>query len=120
MATVLIVDDDPHTRRLVVAALAGRGHRVLEAGDGDAGLALIRDERPDVVLLDVQLPGLDGAEVCRRVKADPALGGTRVVVLTADSPTAAQRLADAAGADASLTKPFSPAHLLDLVERQAG
>lgn len=115
---ILIVDDENNVRRLVAATLSGGDYEVLQARDGGAALEVIRRERPAVVLLDIQMPGLDGVEVCRRIKADPTLKETTVVMLTAQAQADARRRAISAGADTFLTKPFSPLQLLEIVERR--
>jgi CheY-like chemotaxis protein len=115
---LLIVDDEDNIRRLLSATLAGGQYEVLQARDGKNALALIQRERPDFVLLDVAMPGLDGIEVCRQVKASPALRGTTVVMLTAQAQTEVRRRATEAGADVFLTKPFSPLQILEIVERK--
>jgi two-component system, OmpR family, phosphate regulon response regulator PhoB len=115
---ILVADDESKIRRLVSATLSGGDFQVVEAKDGAEALELIRRERPGVVLLDIQMPVLDGIEVCRRVKADPTLRGTYVVILTARAQPDARSGAAAAGADRFLTKPFSPIGLLELVNGQ--
>jgi CheY-like chemotaxis protein len=102
------------------SALAVTGYRLLEAADGAAALTLDRAERPALAVLDVYMPGPDGFRVCRAIKDDPALASTIVVLLTAQSGGAARELGRAAGADAYLTKPFSPHALLRLVAQRTG
>jgi CheY-like chemotaxis protein len=115
---VLVVDDENNVRRLVAATLSGGDYEVLQARDGNEALEVVRRERPTVVLLDIQMPGLDGIEVCRQIKADPKLKDTVVVMLTAQAQMDARRRATAAGADTFLTKPFSPLQVLEIVERR--
>jgi two-component system phosphate regulon response regulator PhoB len=115
---ILIVDDEDSIRRLVAVTLQGGDYDVLLARDGVEALEVALRERPVLVLLDVSMPGLDGVEVCRRIKADPTLRGATVVMLTAQAQADVQRRATAAGADAFLTKPFSPLQVLELVERK--
>ena len=112
MATVLIADDDARIRLLLRSILRGEGHAVIEAADGDAGLAAVRAHRPAVAILDVQMPGPSGLEVCRAIRAAPDLAGTAVVIASAD---AAEAHAAAAGAAAFLAKPFSVQRLLATV-----
>ena len=118
MNKLLIVDDEDNIRRLLTATLTGGDYDVLQARDGSQALELTRRERPDFVVLDVSMPGLDGIEVCRQIKSDSALRGTTVVMLTAQSQAETRRRATQAGADAFLTKPFSPLQLLEVVERR--
>jgi CheY-like chemotaxis protein len=109
---VLVVEDDAAIRDLLAqAALDEPGMRVLTARDGAEALAAFARVRPDVVLLDMRLPGIDGAEVCRRLKADPATAGVPVIALSASvDPAAAQE----AGCDDFVAKPFE---LDDLMAR---
>src|SRR5918912_3656471 len=83
MATILIVDDRPANREFLAALLGYGGHRLLEAADGAEGLAVARAERPDLVIADILMPTMDGYEFVRRLPADPAVAGTRVVFYTA-------------------------------------
>ena len=117
MATVLIADDDACIRRLLHATLRGGGHDVLEAADGEAALAAVRAHRPAVAVLDVQMPGRSGLDVCRALRTDPALASTGVLIV---STNAAAGDAARAGADAFLPKPFSPLRLLAAVDELAG
>jgi len=115
--TVLVIDDAPEIARLVTKLL-GKSYRILVAEDGEEGCQLVRAELPDVVLLDLNLPRLDGWEVCRRIKCDPKTRGIPVVMMTADPSTQddAQR-ALGLGADEYLTKPFVREVLIHNIER---
>ena len=113
--TLLIAEDDPLLMPLLKATFRNSGLRVITAGTGTQALDLARTERPDLVLLDVGLPEMNGYEVCRAIKTDPQTAVIRVVMLTARAGAADQRLAAEAGADTYLTKPFSPTGLLDVV-----
>jgi two-component system, OmpR family, phosphate regulon response regulator PhoB len=115
MPTILVVDDEPPIRELVRFTLEDEQIRVLEAEDGVKALETARSARPDLILLDVQMPHLDGLEVCRRLRADAALAGTRIVMLTAAGQDADRARGLAAGADEYFTKPFSPLALFTLV-----
>jgi CheY-like chemotaxis protein len=117
--TVLLVDDEPDVRRLFGAMLSQRRYRVIEAATGDEGLALARRDRPKVVLLDVAMPGTDGYEICRRIKADPDLRDTAVLLVTAQADDFARDRAEQVGADAHVAKPFSPSKLLALIDQFA-
>ena len=112
MATILIADDDARIRLLLRSILRGEGHEIVEAADGDAALAAVRAHRPAVALLDVQMPGPSGLEVCRAIRADPALARTAVVIASAD---ATEAHAATVGAAAFLAKPFSVRRLLATV-----
>jgi two-component system alkaline phosphatase synthesis response regulator PhoP len=117
MPTVLIVDDEPNIIELVRITLEDDRVRVVTAEAGAEALTLAEVERPELVLLDVNLPDLSGLEVCRRLRDDPRLGDTRIVMLTAAAQRAEVERGLAAGADEYLTKPFSPVRLLSLVEQ---
>jgi CheY-like chemotaxis protein len=116
--TILIVDDDPGIRRLIATTLEDvSGYRMTEAGDGEEAVERARDARPAIVFLDIDMPRLNGIEACRRLRSEPATADATIVMLTGDSDDEAERDARAAGADLFLTKPFSPLHLLRLVDR---
>ena len=112
--TVLVIDDDPATRELIRRMLAKEGYRVLEASHGEAGLALARTERPDVITLDVVMPGLDGWAVLAALKDDPALAAIPVVMVTI---TDDRNLGFALGASEYLTKPVDRAQLAAVLGR---
>jgi DNA-binding response OmpR family regulator len=114
---VLVVDDDPLVRNLLSAVLHDASFDLDEAVDGHEALAISAVRPPDVVVLDVMMPGLDGIDVCRSLRADPAFSKTRIIMLTAKSTSTARDDAFRAGADAFFTKPFSP---LDLIETVMG
>ena len=110
---VLVVDDDPTVRNVLSTLLGFEGVDVSMAEDGVAALAMAERLRPDVVLLDVNLPGKDGFEVCRELKARAA--GERVVMITGRAAREDELAGLAAGADAFLRKPFSPLELIETV-----
>ncbi|MFQ5897133.1 MAG: response regulator transcription factor [Candidatus Methylomirabilia bacterium] len=116
MATVLIVDDEPQIVELVRFTLEDERLRVVEAADGAEALAVARAELPDLIFLDVQMPRLDGFEVCRHFRQDPELGRAKIVMLTASGQEVDRARGWAVGADEYLTKPFSPLKLLSLVQ----
>jgi adenylate cyclase len=109
--TILVVDDLPQNARLLDAVLAPRGYRVVTAESGEDALRLLDSEPPDLVLLDVFMPGLDGYEVCRRIRAQPATAYLPVVMITASGGQEKRRAIEA-GADDFVTKPFDQAELL--------
>ena len=116
--TILIVDDDPLIRKLITTTLQDvAGFDLEEAGDGLAAIEAATAIRPDIVFLDYDMPRLNGIETCRRLRSDPATASATIVMLTGDSGDVAERGAQDAGADLFLTKPFSPLHLLRLVDR---
>ena len=111
---VLVVDDEARIRELAEVAL-GR-HPALEAivaADGPSAIEICRSAHPDLVFLDIMMPGMDGYEVCRVLKADPATASIKIVVLTAFAQQATMQQALAAGADDYMTKPFRPAQLVE-------
>jgi DNA-binding response OmpR family regulator len=105
--TVLVIDDEPDLVRLVEYNLGKEGYLVLSARDGESGLKLARDQSPQAILLDVMLPGADGWEVCKRLRADPKTAGVPIIMLTAKAQEADRVLGLELGADDYLTKPFS-------------
>jgi CheY-like chemotaxis protein len=114
--SVLIVDDDPSIRKLVVTTLEDVAEfELVEAANGHEALELAQGEPPELVLLDIDMPVLDGYEACRRLRADPKTAQATIVMLTASAGAEAERQAEEAGADLFLTKPFSPLALLNLV-----
>ncbi len=108
MARILVVDDEPIVREVVVKYLAREGHATLEAGDGDDARALLERSEPDLVVLDVMLPGTDGLELCRWIRSRSDLP---VILLTARGEEADRIVGLELGADDYVTKPFSPREL---------
>ena len=108
MTTVLVVDDEPIVRDVVVRYLQRDGFDTLEAGDGDAARTIIETGAPDLVVLDVMLPGTDGLALCRWIRTDSALP---VIMLTARGEAADRIVGLEIGADDYVTKPFSPREL---------
>ena len=110
---ILVVDDEPPMVELVRGYLAREGWAVLTASDGIEALSVARTEHPDVVILDLMLPGLDGVEVCRQIRT---FSGAYVLMLTAKSEEVDKLIGLAVGADDYLTKPFSPRELVARVK----
>ena len=104
---ILLVDDEPHIIELAQMYLEQEGYTVLSAGDGERALEMIAQAEPDLVLLDLMLPKVDGWEVCRRVRAQSNLP---IVMLSARDEAIDKIVGLELGADAYLTKPFNPAH----------
>lgn len=104
--TVLVADDDPSILDFTSRVVTKAGHRVVRAERGDVALELIRKERPDLVFLDVLMPGLDGLEVCKAIRSDAALARTPVILLSAMGEDRLSAAAKAAAADGYLTKPM--------------
>ena len=113
--SVLIVDDEPAIVASLEFLMQQEGYSVRVAGDGDAALVAVSESLPDLVLLDVMLPTVDGYEVCRRLRERPEGRDLRIVILTARNHEREQALS--AGADAFLAKPFGTRELIAEVER---
>ena len=109
---ILVVDNEADIRRFVEVNLRLEGFEVVSANDGEEGLAAAFEEAPDLVLLDVMMPGIDGIEVCRRLRADPRTSHIPVILLTAKSMTVDKVVGLAAGADDYVLKPFDPMELV--------
>ncbi len=114
--TVLTIEDQPDIRRLIRMTLEFKGHRVLEAGNGADGLALARSERPDLILLDVMMPGMSGHRVAQALGDDPVLAGIPTVMISALGSQGDVDAGLATGVRAYLVKPFSPWELLDKID----
>ncbi len=117
---VLIADDEPNIVISLEFLMKREGHQVLVARDGEQALALIRSERPDLVLLDVMMPRLSGFEVCQAVRADPQLAGTKILMLTAKGRDTDVAQGRGVGADDYMTKPFSTKELAARVRTMLG
>jgi DNA-binding response OmpR family regulator len=110
-ALVLVADDDDDILLLVTTRLRRDGFEVIFARNGEEALALAQERRPDVAVLDIGMPKLDGLEVLQRIRADDALKGVRVLLLTAKAQESDVRRGYETGADAYVRKPFSPSDL---------
>ena len=110
---VLVCDDEPYIVESVSYVVRKAGYEVSSAEDGDAALEMVRRDKPDMVFLDIMMPGIPGDELCQRLKADPATRGIYVVILTARGQEEDERRAMELGADEFMTKPFSPRKLRD-------
>ena len=118
MARILVVDDEPDIVRVVVKIMEARGHQVATAGDGAEAVDRVKADPPDVVILDLNLPKLDGYEVCKRIKGDPQTSHVPVVMMTAAYVSVDDARAGArAGADEYVIKPFLREVLVHNVER---
>lgn len=117
MKRVLIADDEASLRLLVRATIASPEYVISEAADGDAAWEMVQRECPDLVLLDIQMPGRSGLEVVRAIRRDPAHQHMIIILLSAQAQAVDLEKGRAAGADHYLTKPFSTGELLTLVEQ---
>jgi two-component system phosphate regulon response regulator PhoB len=115
MAKIMIVDDEPAIRFLITATLEDEGYELFEAADGREAATLVGDVQPDLIILDVMMPGLTGYELCARLKQDPVTQGIVIIMLTAKGQEQDRRHSEQAGADHYLRKPFSPMELSALV-----
>jgi CheY-like chemotaxis protein len=114
---ILLVEDNPASRRLAQVLLKSKGHTVYEATTGEEAVELARTQRPDLILMDVQLPGLDGLAATRILKADPATKDIPVVVLTAYAMQGDRERALAAGCDGYISKPINTKEFTVAVSR---
>src|SRR5215831_1840179 len=113
--TILVADDSPTIRRLVTQTFADGNFRIIEVNNGDAAIKSFEEVRPDVVLADIYMPGRNGYQVCTYIRKHPQLGQTPVVLLVGAFDAFDDNAAKQAGATASITKPFEPTALIDLV-----
>lgn len=111
---VLIVDDDPAAVELIQYMLQGEGYTTALAVTGAAGIAMAKEQRPDLILLDVMLPEMDGLEACRRLRADPTTSAVPIIMLSARAQSSDLQSGQEAGADLYLTKPID---LTDLARK---
>src|SRR5262249_26962940 len=109
---ILVIEDHEENRRLLRDLLTAADYEMLEAWNGEEGLVQAAQQRPDLILMDIQLPGLDGYEVTRRLKANPELRAIPIIVVTSYALSGDEAKAHEAGSDAYVTKPFSPRELL--------
>jgi len=112
---VLVIEDTEDNRQIMRDLLTNAGYDLIEAVDGAEGLAKAKEHRPDLILMDIQLPILDGYEVTRRIKADPALKHIPIIAVTSYALSGDESKTRAAGCDAYVAKPFSPRQLLSKV-----
>lgn len=120
---ILIADDEPHIRILIeqcIEELEDDGVELLTAADGEEAISVISAERPDLVLLDVMMPRMDGFQVCERIRQDPEIAGVHVILLTAKGQEYDRERGRRAGADEYLTKPFNPDELLERAREIVG
>jgi CheY-like chemotaxis protein len=116
MGRVLVVDDEPDVLLLCRLNLEQRGHEFLEAAEGSKAIELARERQPDVIVLDLMLPGISGYDVLEALQRDDETSGIPILVLTAKSLRADRERSHGLGASAFLTKPFLPVELCEMVE----
>jgi two-component system cell cycle response regulator DivK len=117
---ILIVEDQEDLRAILRDLLAGSGFAVIEAESGEDGVAKALSERPDLILMDIQLPVLDGYAATRRIKGEPELSATPIIAVSSFAMKGDEEKARAAGCDHYVTKPYSPMSLLRLVQGVLG
>jgi two-component system phosphate regulon response regulator PhoB len=115
-ADILIVEDHPTMREAMKLILEHEGFDIREAPDGASAISMVREQRPDLMFLDFNIPGMSGVDVLSQIKGDPATEGVRVIVITATGEEG-REYARSLGADEYFTKPFSPTALLQTVEK---
>ena len=112
---ILVVEDQEDLRGVLRDLLTGSGYTVIEAADGEAGVAKAKSDRPELILMDIQMPVIDGYEATRRIKVDPALMSIPIVAVSSFAMKGDEEKARAAGCDHYVTKPYSPMQLLRLI-----
>jgi len=117
--TILYVEDNEANRKIVRLLLKNTGYTLVEAHDGEAGVAAAIESRPDLILMDIQLPKISGLEATRRLRAEPAMANTPIIAITSFALSGDEQKAKEAGATAYLAKPYSPRDLLALVRKLA-
>jgi two-component system cell cycle response regulator DivK len=120
MARILVIEDNAANMKLAVFLLEQKDHEVLQATDAEEGLRLARELQPALVLMDLQLPGMDGLAATRLLKADPATRSIKIVALTALAMVGDRERIEAAGCDAYVAKPLSYKQLLEVVRDMVG
>jgi two-component system, cell cycle response regulator DivK len=109
---ILVIEDTEDNRRIIRDLLTNFGYELIEAADGAEGVALAEGQRPDLILMDIQLPGVDGYEATRRIRAIPELARVPIIAVTSYALSGDEAKARAAGCDGYVAKPFSPRQLL--------
>jgi two-component system cell cycle response regulator DivK len=115
MKRILVVEDTEDNRQIMRDLLSSAGYDLIEAQDGAEGVAMAKSQRPDLILMDIQLPVLDGYEATRRIKADPDISHIPVIAVTSYALSGDEAKTRAAGCDGYVAKPFSPRQLLQKV-----
>jgi len=117
---ILVVEDQEDLRGVLRDLLSGSGYAVVEAADGQDGIDKAKSERPDLILMDIQLPVLDGYEATRQIKADPSLANTPIIAVSSFAMKGDEEKARGAGCDHYVTKPYSPLQLLRTIRGVLG
>jgi len=113
---VLVVDDEEYIQHILNFSFGAEGYEVITAADGEEAVKIARSEKPDIIVLDIMMPKMDGYEACKQIKADPQTQDIPVILLTAKGREVDRKLGAEAGADDYVVKPFSPGRLIERVE----
>jgi len=122
MKKILIADDDPNIRLYLQKNLADAGYEIVEASDGEETMRVVREQRPDLVLLDLYMPKMHGYEVCKQIRADPdpSIAATKIVVVSVKGYATDIKTAKEVGANHYIVKPHSVRELMSVVEKELG
>jgi len=112
---ILVVEDQEDLRGMLRDLLTGSDYSVIEATDGAAGIAMAKSERPDLILMDIQMPVIDGYEATRQIRADPTIDGIPIIAVSSFAMKGDEQKARSAGCDHYVTKPYSPMQLLKVI-----
>ena len=113
---VLVVDDEEYIQHILNFSFGAEGYEVITAADGEEAVTMARSEKPDIIVLDIMMPKMDGYEACKQIKTDPQTQNIPVILLTAKGREVDRKLGAEAGADDYVVKPFSPGRLIERVE----
>jgi two-component system, cell cycle response regulator DivK len=114
---ILVVEDQEDNRQIIRDLLSATDYEIIEAESGEQALEAVAKQRPDLILMDIQLPGMDGYEATRRIKADPALRSIPIIAVTSYALSGEEQKARAAGCDEYVPKPYSPRQLLTKIRQ---
>ncbi len=117
---ILVIEDTEDNRQILRDLLSSAGYEIIEAVDGESGVSMAAEQRPDLILMDIQLPVIDGYEATRRIKAEPTTRHIPIVAVTSYALVGDEAKAREAGCDGYVAKPFSPRHLLEKVREFLG
>jgi two-component system, cell cycle response regulator DivK len=117
--TILYVEDNELNRKMLRHLLRSTSYRLIEAPDGETGITMAREQHPDLILMDVQLPKISGIDATRALRAEPSTAGTPIIAITSFALSGDEQRAKDAGASAYLAKPYSPFALLDMIRKLA-
>ena len=120
MKRILVVEDQEDLRGVLRTLLTGSGYEMIEAANGEAGVAKAKSDRPDLILMDIQMPVMDGYDATRQIKADPNLKSTPVIAVSSFAMKGDEEKARASGCDSYVTKPYSPMQLLRVIRGYLG